>query len=102
MFPNISPTETAAWKKIQADQQFMKGVQMKSLFHDDPERFNRYSIVFGDILFDFSKNLLNAETFAHLFELANECQVGDAISAMFSGEKDQSYRKPLGITYGTA
>jgi glucose-6-phosphate isomerase len=87
MFPNISPVDTAAWKKLQSDQQFMKGIQMRNLFSEDSERFNRYSIIFGDILFDFSKNLVNAETFSHLFELAQECQVSEAIRAMFSGEK---------------
>ncbi len=46
MFPNISPVETTAWKKLQADQQFMKSIQMKNLFSDDRERFNRYSIIF--------------------------------------------------------
>src|SRR6476620_3253991 len=87
MFPTISPVETPAWKKLQSDQQFMKSIQMRSLFHDDRERFNRYSIIFGDILFDFSKNLVNTETLSHLFELANECGVSEAISSMFSGEK---------------
>ncbi len=87
MFPNISPVETATWKKLQTDQQIMKGFQMKNLFIDDRERFNRYSIIFGDILFDFSKNLVNADIFSHLFELANEGRVGEAITAMFAGEK---------------
>jgi glucose-6-phosphate isomerase len=87
MFPNISPVKTAAWKKLQADQQFMKTVQMKSLFSEDRERFNRYSIIFGDILFDFSKNLVNAEILSHLFELAAECRLSEAIAGMFSGEK---------------
>jgi glucose-6-phosphate isomerase len=87
MFPNISPVDTAAWKKLQTDQQYMKGIQMRNLFSDDRERFNRYSLIFGDILFDFSKNLVNAETLSHLFELANECRVPEAIGAMFSGEK---------------
>jgi len=87
MFPNISPQDTQAWKKLQSDQQFMKGIQMKNLFAEDRERFNRYSIIFGDILFDFSKNLVNAEIFSHLFELAQESQVEEAIRAMFAGEK---------------
>ncbi len=51
MFPNISPVETPAWKKLQADQQFMKGIQMKSLFSEDRERFNRYSQLFLEIFF---------------------------------------------------
>jgi glucose-6-phosphate isomerase len=87
MFPNISPVETSAWKLLQADQQVMKGIQMRQLFTDDRERFNRYSIIFGDILFDYSKNLLNAEIFSHLLDLAAECKVWDAMQAMFSGEK---------------
>ena len=87
MFPNISPVETLAWKKLQADQQFMKGIQMKSLFTEDKERFQRCSIIFGDILFDYSKNLLNEETFAHLLDLAAECKVWEAQQAMFAGEK---------------
>jgi glucose-6-phosphate isomerase len=87
MFPSVSPPDTHAWKKLQADQQFMKGVQMKNLFTEDRERFHKYSIIFGDILFDFSKNLFNAETFSHLFELAQESQLEPAIRAMFSGEK---------------
>jgi glucose-6-phosphate isomerase len=86
MFPNISPVETLAWKKLQADQQVMKGIQMKNLFSEDHERFNRYSIIFGDILFDYSKNLVNAEVFSHLLDLAAECKVWDAMQAMFSGE----------------
>lgn len=90
MFPNISPVETAAWKKLQSDQQFMKGIQLRNLFYEDRERFNRYSIIFGDILFDFSKNLVNAETLSHLFELAHECRLEDAIGAMFAGEKINS------------
>jgi len=87
MFPNISPVETLAWKKLQADQQFMKGIQMKSLFTEDRERFQCCSIIFGDILFDYSKNLLNEETFAHLLDLAAECKVWEAQQAMFAGEK---------------
>jgi glucose-6-phosphate isomerase len=90
MFPNISPVETAAWKKLQTDQQFMKGIQLRNLFTEDRERFNRYSIIFGDILFDFSKNLVNTETLSHLFELAQECRLSEAIGAMFAGEKINS------------
>src|SRR5277367_2810911 len=87
MFPNFSPVETAAWKKLQVDQQYMKGIQMKSLFIEDKERFFHYSIIFGDILFDYSKNLINAEILSHLLDLAAETKVWDAIQAMFSGEK---------------
>jgi glucose-6-phosphate isomerase len=87
MFPTISPVETTAWKKLQSDQQTLKSVQMRTLFSEDPDRFNKFSLIFGDILFDYSKNLLNEEVLSHLFELANESKLGEAISAMFAGEK---------------
>ncbi|MDP4130173.1 MAG: glucose-6-phosphate isomerase [Bacteroidota bacterium] len=87
MFPNISPTQTEAWKKLQDHQQLMKGVQMKSLFSNDPKRFEHYSLVLGEILYDYSKNLISAETLGLLQDLARESQVGEAIQAMFSGEK---------------
>ncbi len=87
MFPSISPTQTQAWKKLQDHQQLMKGIQMKSLFHGDPNRFNQYSLELGEILFDYSKNLINGDTLGLLQDLARECQVGEAIQAMFSGEK---------------
>jgi glucose-6-phosphate isomerase len=87
MFPNISPTQTKAWKKLQEQQLQMKSIQVKSLFNDDAGRFDKYSLVFGDILFDYSKNLLNGETMQLLLDLARESQVAEAIQAMFSGEK---------------
>ena len=46
MFPTISPVETTAWKKLQTDQQFMKGIQMKTLFSEDRNDLIRYSIIF--------------------------------------------------------
>jgi glucose-6-phosphate isomerase len=87
MFPNISPTQTASWKKLQEQQQVMKAVQMKNLFSNDPGRFDHFSLVFDDILFDYSKNLISADTFGLLQDLAKESQVAEAIQAMFSGEK---------------
>ena len=87
MFPNISPVQTASWKKLLQHQQYMKGIQMKNLFRNDAHRFDHFSLDLNDILFDYSKNLINAETFSMLMELARESGLADAIQAMFSGEK---------------
>ncbi len=87
MFPNISPTQTGSWKKLQDHQQVMKGMQMKALFKNDPQRFDKYSVQFGDILFDYSKNLITEETLSLLLDLAAETKVYQAIQAMFAGEK---------------
>lgn len=60
---------------------------MRALFAADPDRFSKYSLQFGDILFDFSKNIVNDETIKLLRSLAIESGLQQAIEAMFSGEK---------------
>ena len=87
MFPNINPTETDAWKALIAHQTEMKTVQMKDLFEKDSKRFDKMSVEFSDILFDYSKNIINEETLEKLLQLADDCKVKMAIEAMFAGEK---------------
>ena len=87
MLPKINPTETKAWKALIEHQLEMKKVQMKELFKKNPQRFEKMSISFGDILFDYSKNIINEETLKKLLQLAEECQVKTAREAMFAGEK---------------
>src|SRR5690606_15483267 len=65
----------------------MKEVQMKDLFQRDPERFTNLSIRFGDLLFDYSKNIVTQETLEHFLQLADDCQLKTAINAMFNGER---------------
>jgi glucose-6-phosphate isomerase len=65
----------------------MKDVHMKDLFANDPQRFNRFSIRFNDILLDYSKNRITEETLHLLIELADEIGLSDAIHQMFAGAK---------------
>ena len=60
---------------------------MKTLFEEDPHRFDKFSIRFNEILVDFSKNRITAETLKLLIALAKECGLEKAIEDMFSGEK---------------
>jgi glucose-6-phosphate isomerase len=85
MLPKINPTATAAWKKLAAHQETVNRLQMKNLFAEDPRRFERFSIRFNDILVDFSKNRITAETLRLLIELAGECGLPEAIVQMFTG-----------------
>lgn len=53
-----------------------------------PIVLNQFSATFGsDILVDYSKNLLDKETFTHLFALAEQTELKAAIQAMFAGDK---------------
>jgi len=85
MLPKINPTTTAAWKKLAAHHETVHHLQMKNLFAEDPRRFERFSIRFNDILVDFSKNRVTAETLGLLIELARECGLPEAIVQMFAG-----------------
>jgi len=87
MLPKINPTATAAWKKLTAHHETVNRLQMRDLFAEDPRRFERFSIRFNDLLVDFSKNRITAETLGLLIELARECGLPEAIVQMFAGER---------------
>jgi glucose-6-phosphate isomerase len=86
-FPSINPTKTASWKNLSTHAEAMKSVHMKSLFAADASRFSSFSQIEGELLFDYSKNIITKETLDLLNGLAKECKLDEAIEAMFQGEK---------------
>ncbi|MDO4762937.1 MAG: glucose-6-phosphate isomerase [Flavobacteriaceae bacterium] len=86
MLSKINPTQTRAWKKL--NQYFAENdLDLRSLFSENPQRFEEFSIKRENFIFDYSKNLINKEVKDLLLQLAEECQLKDAISKMFGGEK---------------
>ncbi|SMP03018.1 glucose-6-phosphate isomerase [Chryseobacterium profundimaris] len=86
MLSKINPTQTNSWKAL--DEQFVNNdFDLRSLFQDNPNRFNEFSIKRPNFLFDYSKNLIDSETKKLLLNLAEECELKDAIQKMFSGDK---------------
>jgi glucose-6-phosphate isomerase len=83
---SINPTQTNAWKKLQAHFESMKNVQMQNLFANEPARAEKMHIEWQDFLVDYSKNIISAETISLLQELANEVQLKDAIAKYFDGD----------------
>lgn len=87
MFPSIDPTRTAAWQRLLSHYEAqMRQTHLRTLFASDPKRFETFSLKVGDILFDYSKNIIRNDTLQMLTELADSCGLKDAISAMFNGE----------------
>ncbi len=87
MLERINPTSTQAWFVLKKHfEEEMNRKQMKDLFAADPSRFENYSITTGDILFDYSKNIVTDKTLQLLFQLANECGLQKAIIAQFEGK----------------
>jgi glucose-6-phosphate isomerase len=84
---NINPTSTASWKKLENHYEDIKDIHMKSLFLQDDNRKNTFSLKFEDLNLDFSKNRMTEETLGILLELAEECKLKDAIQKYFGGDK---------------
>ena len=87
MLEKKNPIRTAAWRALKTHFRLMKDRQIKDLFSEDPERYQKHSIRFEDILFDYSKNIINDETLRLLLALAGEAGVAGAVERMFSGDR---------------
>jgi len=87
MLPNHNPTETQAWQKLGSHFLMMQATHMRDLFKEDPSRFAKFQVQLGDLLFDYSKNIITEETLGYLQELAKEVELKEAIHVMFGGDK---------------
>ncbi|MEQ8338777.1 MAG: glucose-6-phosphate isomerase [Cyclobacteriaceae bacterium] len=87
MLPKINPTETSAWSKLKSHFEKTKDIRLKDQFQKDPERFNKFSLTFKDMLVDFSKNRIDEQTMDLLVQLADEVKLDEAKKQMFGGEK---------------
>lgn len=81
----INPTHTNAWARLDDHFVEIEPKSLRELFENNPNRFEQFHIRFQDILFDYSKNRMDAETMKLLVELAKECGLKEAIDKQFSG-----------------
>src|SRR5699024_4834014 len=86
MFPKIDFTTTKAYQYLSDHFIHISEQDIKLLFEKDSQRFEKFSVLQNDLLFDFSKNLMDDETLALLVQLAKECNLEQAIKAMFEGQ----------------
>jgi glucose-6-phosphate isomerase len=87
MLPNINPTETQSWQKLEVLFLTMQATHMRELFEEDPKRFSTFQVQFEDILVDYSKNIITEEVMKELIALAEEAELPAAIEAMFRGDR---------------
>lgn len=96
MLKKVNPAQTVSWKNLRNHFTVMKDVHMKDLFAADPQRFDKFSLRFEDILVDYSKNRVTEETLKLLFDLAKEVDLGDAIEKMFRGDRiNETENRPV-------
>ena len=79
-------TQSTTWKNLEKHHAEISQSHMRAMFAADPERFEKFSLKLNDILFDYSKNIINSETMEQLYHLADECDIGRWIERMFDGE----------------
>src|SRR5215813_1381585 len=79
--------ESPTWQALRKPQEKMRDVHMRTLFAEDPARFQRFSLSVGDLLLDYSKNRATDETMKLLFALARQQKVEEWRDKMFAGEK---------------
>lgn len=84
---NTNPAGTEAWKKLREHFAFMEHTSMCDMFSNDPDRVQKFHILWGDFLLDYSKNRINSETLDLLLSLAEEINLKDAIEKYFAGDK---------------
>jgi len=77
----------ASWKKLQQLALDKKSQHMNTLFANDSERFEKFSIELPNLLLDYSKNLIDCETIDSLLDLAEETEVCQWRTKMFTGAK---------------
>ncbi len=80
-------TGSPAWQALVEHHKEVSDLHMRDLFSMDPGRFARFSLLFSDILFDYSKNRIIDKTLQLLVHLAHQANLADWIEAMFSGQK---------------
>ena len=80
-------TQSRAWKALDEHHREVEALHMRDLFAQDPKRFERFSLRLDDILFDYSKNRITAQTMDLLLNLARACGLREKIDVMFSGER---------------
>jgi glucose-6-phosphate isomerase len=88
-------TRSPAWRALAAHQPRIAEASLRELFAADPERARRFSLEFGEILLDYSKHIVDAQTLRLLLALAEQADVAGWIRRMYAGE-------PINSTEGRA
>ena len=80
-------TQRAAWKALAAHHGEVRGLHLRTLFAEDPDRGERLTLTAGDLFLDYSKHRLTDRTLQLLLRLAEKSELGARIQAMFRGDR---------------
>ena len=80
-------TLSPSWQALLAHRSTIEPRHMRDLFAEDPQRFERFSLRFEDLLLDYSKNRVTEQTMVLLRRLADDAKLRDWIERMFRGDR---------------
>jgi glucose-6-phosphate isomerase len=81
------PAFDRALAALRSHRAEISDMRMREAFALDPERFARFSLSLDDLLLDFSKCAVTADTVRLLVDLAGTAGLEERRAAMFGGEK---------------
>ena len=80
-------TQSTAWQALVQHHRATASVHLRDLFAADAQRFERFHLEVGELLVDYSKQRVTADTMTLLFDLARQQDVLGWRDKMFAGEK---------------
>ncbi|MFI4914477.1 MAG: glucose-6-phosphate isomerase [Steroidobacterales bacterium] len=81
----ITGPECAAWARLRALAQSLTSRPTRALFDTDPERYPHCSVEAAGLLFDYSRQRVDASVLGAFDALAEELRLRERIEAMFRG-----------------
>ena len=77
---------SAVWSALVSHKQEIEKLHMRALFQDDANRFEQFSIQWGSMMLDYSKNRITSHTMELLLDLARSVELEKKRDEMFAGE----------------
>ena len=82
----LDPTQTNSWATLSRHRDEVARTSLRTLFDEDPARFDTFSWTVGGLTVDFSKQRITAETVSLLCDLARAMSLEEHRAAMYAGQ----------------
>jgi glucose-6-phosphate isomerase len=80
-------TDSPEWQRLTDHHSALVGVDLRTLFAQDPKRGETMTVEAGDLVLDYSKNRITSETVELLAALATRADLPGCIDALWRGER---------------
>ena len=79
-------SRSAAWSALVSHKHEIDNLHIRDLFREDSGRFERFSVSWGELMLDYSKNRITPHTVELLLDLARQAGLENMRGEMFQGE----------------